>query len=135
MSQLGYGNSDPVGSPFNFFSGANVVTGTTFTMTSARLVLAAGATVAAYTVNLPLNPPDGCIAEISSTNTITAFSVAANTGDTIVNGVLGALTTLVPAASTSAGGATATVRFAYSLNGSQAGNAAVLGARTWTRIS
>lgn len=134
MSQLGYGATDPVGAPFNFIAGANVVTGSTVTMTAASLVFAAAGTTAALTVNLPLNPPDGCVAEISSTQIVTALTVAANTGDAIVNGLLAAVTGLTPVASAGAGSATAVIKYKYSLAGSIAGNAAAINPRTWVRV-
>jgi hypothetical protein len=62
------------------------------------------------------------------------LTVAANTGDVIVPGVLGTLTTLVPVAATGAGGATATVRFKYTLNGFQPASGAAVNPRTWLRV-
>ena len=121
MSQIGYGNTDPVGMPGQFFGGANILTGFNITMTSARLVLNPSGTLATGTVTLPLNPPDGCVAEISSTQTQTALTLSANTGDSIV----GAVTALT---------ANARVAYYYTLNGSVAGNAAAVNPRTWVRI-
>jgi hypothetical protein len=134
MSQIGYGHSDAVGAPFDFYAGANVVTGTTIAMQTASLVLAAAGTTAALTVTLPLNPTDGCVAEISSTQIVTSLTVNANTNDSIVNGVLTAVTALTPTALATAGVATATIKYKYSLNGSQVGNAAPINARTWVRV-
>lgn len=137
MSQVGYGKSDAIGAPFDFYAGVNATIPAAVTMQSARLVVAATTSpLAALAITLPLNPPDGCVAEISSTTVITAISVAANTGDSIVAGLLGALgATFTPVASTGAGGATATLRYAYALNGYQAGsNGVIVGARSWTRI-
>jgi hypothetical protein len=103
-------------------------------MQTAVLVLNPTGTLAALTVNLPLNPVDGADASITSTATITSLTVAANTGDVIVPGVLGTLTTLVPVAATGAGGATATVRFKYTLNGFQPASGAAVNPRTWLRV-
>src|ERR1700721_4594917 len=108
--QLGYGHGDVVGVPFDFYAGSTLVTGSTITMQTAVRVLNPTGTLAALTVNLPLNPVDGADASITSTATITALTLNANTGDSIVPGVLGALTALTPAAPTTPGGATATVR-------------------------
>ncbi len=128
-----YGHSDAWGIPFDFYAGATgVVTGSTISMQTATLVLNGAATIAALTVNLPLNPPDGCRAEIISTQIITALTVAANTGDLIVNGVLGAASTITPTASTG-GQADAAIKYVYTLNGFQAGNT-FLNPRTWIRV-
>jgi hypothetical protein len=132
--QVGYGHGDVVGVPFDFYAGATLVTGSTITMQTAVLVLNPTGTLAALTVNLPLNPVDGADASITSTATITSLTVAANTGDVIVPGVLGTLTTLVPVAATGAGGATATVRFKYTLNGFQPASGAAVNPRTWLRV-
>ncbi len=121
MSQVGYGHSDPVGAPHDFYAGANVLAGFNITMQSAALTLNPAGTLATGTVTLPLNPPDGCLAEISSTQTQTALTLNANTGDSIV----GAVSALV---------ANTRVAYRYSLNGSQAGNAAAINARTWVRV-
>lgn len=139
MSQYGYGHSDPVGAPFDLYSGAGqIVTGFNITMATSGVHLNPAGTLATGTVNLPLNPPDGAVAEISSSQVITALTVAANTGDAIVNGVLGAATTITPTAQ--AGGvAIAVVKYKYSLNGAVPGNsqspsAVAVNARTWFRV-
>jgi hypothetical protein len=132
--QVGYGHSDSVGVPFDFYASATgVVTGTTIAMQTNQLVLNPAATIAALTVTLPLNPVDGAFAEISSTQIITAITVNANTGDVIVNGVLGAASTITPVASTG-GSATACLRYKYTLAGFQAGNATAVNPRTWIRV-
>jgi hypothetical protein len=128
-----YGHSDAWGVPADFYAGSTLVTGSTINMQSALLVLNPPGTLAALTVNLPLNPPDGAWCDISSTQVITALTVAPNTGDTIVNGVLGAVTNLTPVASTGAS-ASATIRYRYFLNGYQVGNTTV-NPRTWVRFS
>jgi hypothetical protein len=132
--QVGYGHGDVVGVPFDFYAGATLVTGSTITMQTAVLVLNPTGTLAALTVNLPLNPVDGADASITSTATITSLTVTANTGDVIVPGVLGTLTALTPAAATTAGGATATVRFKYTLNGFQPASGAAVNPRSWIRV-
>jgi len=86
--QAGYGHGDVVGVPFDFYAGATgVVTGATYTMQTNQLVLFPAASVTGVTVNLPLNPADGCCAEISNVglaaSTVT-LTVAPNTGDVIV---------------------------------------------------
>jgi hypothetical protein len=134
MSQLGYGSSDPVGSPFQYVAGANLATGFSITMTAARLLLNPTGTLATGAVTLPLNPPDGCVAEITTTQQLTAFTVSANTGDSISYGVLAAVTEIIPTNSATAGVPTGTIKYAYTLNGSQAGNAAAINPRTWVRI-
>ncbi len=135
MSQGGYGQYDPVGFPFNLYA---PLTGAAITMQAAGLVLNPAGTIAAATVTLPLNPPDGCVAEITSTQQITSLTISANTGDVIANGTLGAVTEIIPVASATAGGATATLRYKYSLNGALPVNASTglgVNSRTWIRVS
>jgi hypothetical protein len=133
--QLGYGHSDSVGIPFDFYAGAvAVATGLTFPMQTNILVLNGAATIATATVTLPLNPVDGACAEISSTQIISGLTVNANTGDAIVNGVLAAVTALTPAASGTAGSATATIKYRYTLAGFQPASGVALNPRTWIRI-
>lgn len=142
MSQVGYGHSDPIGAPFDFYSGAiGVAASTPYTMASASLLLQPAGAVTIGQVTLPLNPPDGCVAEISNVGSggAVTLTVAANTGDTLVNGTLGAVTAITPSALATAGSASATVRYKYSLNGYVVGNSQVpgavaLGARTWFRV-
>lgn len=151
-TQLGYGVSDTVGAPALYLATTTgVPTGTTIQMPGTDLILNAGGTVAALTVVLPQNPVDGAVASITSTGTITSFTVspatnyapqgsAVNAGvtvsDVIIPGALGTLTALTPAAATTAGGATATVRFKYTLNGyTNPTTGVVSGARSWIRVS
>jgi hypothetical protein len=96
MSQLGFGHGDPVGVPFDHYA---PLTGTAITMQAAALVVNPAGTIAALSVTLPLNPPDGCVAEITTTQQITALTLSANAGDTFVNGVLAAVTEIIPTAS------------------------------------
>jgi hypothetical protein len=133
--QVGYGHGDVVGVPFDFYAGATLVTGSTITMQTGVLVLNPTGTLAALTVNLPLNPVDGADASITSTAVLTALTINANTGDSIVGGVLGTISTgLTPVASTGAGSASATVRFKYTLNGFQPASGAAVNPRTWIRV-
>lgn len=132
--QAGYGHGDVVGIPFDFYGGATLVTGSTITMQTAELVVNPTGTLAALTVNLPLNPVDGAHAEITSTQTITVMTVNANTGDVIVNGNLTAVTQLAPAALATAGSASATIKYKYTLNGFQPASGAAVNPRTWIRV-
>lgn len=132
--QVGYGHSDSVGIPFDFYAGATLVTGQVIPMQSNILVVNPTGTLAVLNVTLPLNPVDGAEATISSTQILTSLVITANTGDVIVNGVLAAVSGMTPVSSVGAGSATATVRYKYTLNGFQAGNAAAVNPRTWIRI-
>ena|SRR5580693_7380447 len=132
--QAGYGHGDVVGVPFDFYAGATLVTGSTITMQTGILVLNPTGTLAAITVNLPLNPVDGAIAEISTTQVLTSFTVNANTGDSIVPGLLGTLTGFTPVATVGTGSATGTVRFKYTLNGFQPASGAAVNPRSWIRV-
>jgi hypothetical protein len=132
--QVGYGHGDVVGVPFDFYAGATLVTGSTITMQTGVLVLNPTGTLAVLTVNLPLNPVDGADASISSTQILTSLTVNANTGDVIVPGVLAAVTALTPAALGTAGSASATIRFKYTLNGFQPASGAAVNPRSWIRV-
>lgn len=132
--QVGYGHGDVVGVPFDFYAGATLVTGSTITMQTGVLVVNPTGTLAALTVNLPLNPVDGADASITSTAILTSLTVNANTGDVIVPGILATVTGLTPVASAGAGGATATIRFRYTLNGFQPASGAAVNPRTWVRV-
>lgn len=132
--QSGYGHGDVCGVPFDFYAGATLVTGSTITMQTGVLVVNPTGTLAALTVNLPLNPVDGADASITSTAILTSLTVNANTGDVIVNGILAAVTGLTPVASAGAGSATATIRYKYTLNGFQPASGAAANPRTWIRV-
>lgn len=132
--QGGYGHGDVFGVPFDFYGGATLVTGSTITMQTNQLVVNPTGTLAALTVNLPLNPVDGACAEITSTQILTSLTVNANTGDVVVNGVLAAVTGLTPVAAGGAGGATATIKYKYTLNGFQPASGAAVNPRTWIRV-
>jgi len=119
MTQIGYGGSDVVAEAFDFYV---PLTGFTITMQTGKLVLNPAGTLATGTVNLPLNPPDGAIAEISSTQTQTALTVAANTSDSLVGGTVSALV------------ANTRVAWRYSLNGTKNSTGAVVNARSWVRV-
>jgi hypothetical protein len=136
--QTGYGHGDVVGVPFDFFGGATLVTGSTITMQTGVLVVNPTGTLAALTVNLPLNPVDGAVAEICSTQTLTSLTVAANTGDVLVNGVLGAIASLTlnaNAGNIAAPAGLPLVRYKYTLNGFQPASGAAVNPRSWIRIS
>jgi len=131
--QTGYGHGDVVGVPFDFYAGAaGVPTGSTFTMQTGILILNPAGAVS-VTVNLPLNPVDGAEAAISnaSGSIITLTAVNANTGDSFVSGAT-APTALQVA--TTAGLATVTVRWRYTLNGFQPASGAAINPRTWLRV-
>jgi hypothetical protein len=131
--QIGYGHGDVVGVPFDFYAGATLVTGSTITMQTGILVVAPPATIATLTVNLPLNPVDGAVAEISVGGAgvnVTSLTVAANTGDLL----LGAAGSAVTAVGAGAGAATSTLRYRYTLNGFQPASGAAVQPRTWLRV-
>ena len=118
MSQVGYGASDTLGSPFQTI---NAVASQAITATSSALVLNNAASVPNVAITLPLNPPDGAVFELVSVGGTSAMTVSANTNDFINGAAVTALT------------ANIAVEYRYSLNGSQAGNAAPVNARTWFR--
>jgi hypothetical protein len=130
--QSGYGHGDVVGVPFDFYAGATLVTGSTITMQTGILILNPTGAIA-VTVNLPLNPVDGAVAQISnaSASIITLTAVNANTGDSFVAGATAPTALQVPGA---AGEATSTVRYAYTLNGFQPASGAAVNPRTWLRV-
>lgn len=136
--QSGYGKSDvlaPLG-PFDLYIGATqVLTGSAYTMQNSRLILLPAAAVTGVAITLPLNPPDGAVAEISNLSAVTGSSVtgtvSANTGDSIINGTLAPATAITVTASATAGGATNTIKYVYSLNGSTVNG---VNARTWFRV-
>jgi hypothetical protein len=133
--QTGYGHGDVVGVPFDFYAGATVVTGSTITMQTGILVVLPTGTLAALTVNLPLNPVDGAVAEITIGQVITTLTVNANTGDSLAAGLIGAQTgTFTPVASAGAGSAASTLRYRYTLNGFQPASGAAVNPRTWVRV-
>jgi hypothetical protein len=138
--QVGYGHGDVVGIPFDFYGGATLVTGSTITMQTNQLLLnnTSGGTIA-VTVNLPLNPVDGCCAEISNVSAVTAdvitlTAVNANTGDVIATSALGVPASITPAATTTGGTAIGTVKYKYTLNGFQPASGAAVNPRTWFRV-
>jgi hypothetical protein len=134
--QVGYGHGDVVGIPFDFYAGATVVTGSTITMQTGVLVVLPTGTLAALTINLPLNPTDGADASITIGQVITTLTVNANTGDTMVGGLLAVFApgTFTPTASTGAGSAAGTLRFKYTLNGFQPASGAAVNPRSWIRV-
>jgi hypothetical protein len=130
--QVGYGHGDVVGVPFDFYAGATLVTGSTITMQTGVLVLVPTGAIS-LTINLPLNPVDGAMAQISngSGSIITLTAVNANTGDSFVAGATAPTALQVPGA---AGEATSTVRWVYTLNGFQPASGAAVNPRTWVRV-
>ena len=129
--QVGYGHGDVVGVPFDFYSGATLVTGSTITMQTAILALNPSAGVA-LTINLPLNPVDGAYAEITnvSTSIITLTAVNANTGDVLV----GAATPATLPAATQTPLVTTSIKYRYTLNGFQPASGAAVNPRSWLRV-
>src|SRR5271155_2573028 len=111
--QVGYGHGDVVGVPFDFYAGATVVTGSTITMQTGMLVVLPPGTLAALTINLPLNPVDGALAEITLGQVITALTVNPNTGDVIATtGILQNVTgTFTPTNLLTAGVASGTIKY------------------------
>lgn len=73
-NQYGYYKSAP-GPGFAYTVGANVT----------RVAFNPAGTIASGYVTLPANPSDGTLACVFTTQTITAFYVAANTGQSITN--------------------------------------------------
>lgn len=130
-TQLGYGQGDVVGDAMQYVV---PVTGFAITMQTRQLLLNPAGTLATGAVTLPLNPPDGCTAEITTTQQLTSFTVSANTNDSIAYGVLVAVTEIIPTNSATAGIATGTIKYKYTLNGYVAGNAAAVNPRTWIRV-
>ena len=130
--QVGYGHGDVVGVPFDFYAGATLVTGSTITMQTGKLVLVPTGAIS-LTINLPLNPVDGAEVLISngSGSIITLTAVNANTGDAFVAGATAPTALQVPGA---AGEATSTVRYTYTLNGFQPASGAAVNPRTWFRV-
>lgn len=139
MSQLGYGANDVVGVPFQFYSGAvGVATGSAYVMAGTKLVLLPAGAVTGVTIQLPASPPDGATVEISNVgaaaSTVTA-TISAATGDTISALGLGTPTVITPAALTTAGSASNTLKYSYTLNGfTVPTTGAILNARTWVRV-
>jgi hypothetical protein len=136
--QVGYGHGDVVGIPFDFYGGATLVTGSTITMQTAQLLLQPTAAVS-LTINLPLNPVDGCCAEISNVaavvgSVITLTAVNANTGDVIATAGLGVPASITVVASTTGGSAINTIKYKYTLNGFQPASGAAVAPRTWFRV-
>jgi hypothetical protein len=138
--QLGYGHGDVVGVPFDYYGGVTLVTGSVITMQTNQLLLnnTTGGAIG-VTINLPLNPVDGCCAEISNVSTLAAdvltiTAINANTGDVIATSALGVPVTITVAASTAGGSAASTVKYKYTLNGFQPASGAAVNPRTWFRV-
>jgi hypothetical protein len=136
--QIGYGHSDSVGMPFDFYSGATgVFTGAAYVMQTGELILFPAAAVTGVTVTLPLNPVDGAWASISNVGAVAStvtLTVSANTGDVISQVGITAVTVITPAALATAGTAANTVRYRYTLNGFQPASGVAINPRTWFRV-
>lgn len=144
-TQVGYGVADVVGSPFDFYTNValqgvtgTLATGQSLQMRNNKLITHIGATLAALTVVLPQNAPDGATVEVSNsvnTFTITAltispatsYSIGTANAATIVSDVI--VGTAVSATSTASG---VTYRYQYTLNGDATKGA---GPRSWVRVA
>jgi hypothetical protein len=109
MSQIGYGAYDCIGAAREWYTpltAFNIVA-----QTDSVLLTPAG-TLATGTLTLPLNPPDGAKFVLQSTQTQTAITINANTGDSLVvpAGGLAAITALV---------ANTKYEYTYFLNGNR----------------
>lgn len=119
MSQIGYGNNDCVGVPFDY---AIPVTGFNIQMLTNKLIIDPAGTLATGTIVLPQNPPDGTELEIMSTQTQTAVTLTAGTGD-VFKANVATPTALV---------ANSVYCFSYTLNGFVNPSTGVkTNARTW----
>jgi len=93
MSQIGYGVQDSIAVPFRV---EVPLTGFSITLdNNSVLVLEPAGTLATGTVLLPASPLDGQRIRIISTQTQTALTITAATGDTVV-GTATALVALTP---------------------------------------
>jgi len=92
MTQVTYGAQDPISCPFQY---EVPLTGFAIAAYASFLHLNPAGTLATGAVTLPLNPADGQCFGIISTQTQTAITITANTGDTIANTVT-ALVALTP---------------------------------------
>lgn len=121
--QAAYGHADAFApGVFDYYDQAGVnLAGTSIVMQTSNLVLVNGTSVmSTLTVTLPLNPPDGCVAELNAvTNGVTTLTLNANTGDSLAGPAAAALTAATP------------VRFKYSLNGDVTKGVKT---RTWIRV-
>lgn len=82
MSQINYGVDDPTAVPFQY---EVPLTGFTIAARASLVHLNPAGTLATGTITLPLNPMDGQQFTVISTQTQTALTLTANTGDTIAN--------------------------------------------------
>lgn len=82
MGQINYGPDDPIAEPFQY---EVPLTGFSIALRSGFLHLNPAGTLATGTVTLPLNPIDGQKFGILSTQTQTALTITAGTGDTVAN--------------------------------------------------
>jgi hypothetical protein len=81
MSMVLNGDQGPCG-PYDYQTPA---TGFSYTLTAPTTVFAPAATLATGTVVMPTSPTDGMVVTISSTQIITALTLSANTGQSILS--------------------------------------------------
>jgi hypothetical protein len=121
--QAAYGHADAFApGVFDYYDQAGVnVAGTSIVLQTSKLVLVNGTgAMTTLTVTLPLNPPDGCEAELNAvTNGVTTLTLNANTGDLLAGPAASALVAATP------------VRFKYALNGDITKG---VKPRTWIRV-
>jgi hypothetical protein len=118
MSQIGYGSGDAVATPMDLYV---PLTGFNITPQTDTLVINPAGTLATGTVNFPTGASDGQTLTIMSTQTQTALTLVAATGDTIAGTAVTALTANTP------------VKWKYSLNG--AIGTAGTNKKTWFRMA
>lgn len=126
-SQVGYGHSDAADAvPFDYYVGTAAATTETIQMSTGSLVLDGTAiTSGALTINLPINPIDGQIAEIRSVlgvtsgNTLVVQVAATDTvcAKTGVSGVKGSTAPTAILAAGVAGTTVAAIRYQFTLFG------------------
>ena len=119
-TQLGYGPYDIVGAPAEWYT---PLTAFNIVAQTGRVMLTPAGTLATGSLTLPLNPPDGATFTLQSSQTQTAITITANTGDALVvpSGGLAALTALV---------ANTVYEYTYFLNGNRTTG---LLPRSWVR--
>ena len=123
--QAAYGHADAFApGVFDYYDQAGVsIAGLTIVMQTANLVLVNGTgALTGVTAVLPLNPPDGCVAEVDAvTNNCTTFTLLANTGDALAGPSVSSITVT----------AGTPIRLKYSLNGDITKG---VKPRTWIRV-
>ena len=119
-TQLGYGASDIVGAPAEWYT---PLTGFNIQLLTGRVMLTPAGALATGTLVLPVGAPDGATVTLQSSQTQTAITISAGTGDSLVvpAGGLAALTALV---------ANTKYEYTYFLNGNRTTG---LLPRSWVR--